>query len=182
MLPLRTFSRTDPDPLTALFATIANLTSSDVGMLQVLFSATRSDWASSVRAAVTDFEGQPFFEDAPELTHLAFEKVAHPLFAVVVRIAAASDDDDRAQMIARRMSAALASFARPDGNELVIMTNEAEIDLESDLLARTTHRSGMLLSVGELLGFVHPPSASLALPKLTRRRAVESGGRVGARC
>lgn len=169
MLPLRTFSRTDPDPLTALFATLGNLADREVAILQILFHATRSDWSSSVKAAVLDADGEPFFGDAPELTHLALEKITHPFFAVVMRIAAASPIRERATLMAQRVGAALSNFARSDGNELVLMGNDAEVDLESDLLARLTHRSGMLLSSGELAGFVHPPAASIVLPKLTRR-------------
>ena len=169
MLPLRTFLRADPDPLIAIFAALTSLEDRDFGMVQVLFHAARCEWSASVRAAVTDFDGKPFFIDAPELTHLALDKVAHPLFAVVIRIAAASVSEAKAVSIANRVAASLAHFGRPDGNELVVMGNEQHVDLETNLLERTSHRTGMLLSSGELVGFVHPPSASVVVPKLMRR-------------
>ncbi|HWW60321.1 MAG TPA: type IV secretion system DNA-binding domain-containing protein [Thermoanaerobaculia bacterium] len=169
MLPLRTFLRADPDPLIGVFAALGTLGEEDFGAIQILFQAAREDWASSVKRATTDDEGGAFFPNAPELTRLGFEKVAHPLFAVVVRIATAADTNERAAAIAERIAGALAHFGRPDGNELVLIGNDEGVNLEADLLRRTSHRSGMLLSAGELVGFVHPPSASVVAPKLVRR-------------
>ena len=169
MLPLRTFLKPDPDPLIGLFASLSSLTPGDLGVLQILFRATREDWPASVKRALLDGEGKPFFMDAPELTRLGLEKIAHPLFAVVIRIAAAANDQGRATVIAERIAGALAHFGRADGNELVLIGNDEGADLERDLISRTSHRSGLLLSSGELVGLVHPPSASVAVPKLVRR-------------
>jgi hypothetical protein len=169
MLPLRTSLRLDPDPLIALVTSLAVLQRGELGALQILFAPAREEWSESVKRAVTDGEGGPFFADAPELTKLGFEKVAHPLFAAVVRIAAASPDEERASEIAQRIGAALAHFGRADGNELVFIGNDEGVDLEADLIYRATHRSGMLLSSGELVALVHPPSASLVAQKLVRR-------------
>jgi hypothetical protein len=169
MLPLRTSLRLDPDPLIALVTALAVLQREELGALQILFAPAREEWSESVKRAVTDGEGGPFFADTPELTRLGFEKVSHPLFAAVVRIAAASPDEERASEIVGRIGAALAHFGRADGNELVFIANDEGADLEADLIGRTTHRSGMLLSSGELVALVHPPSASLVAPKLVRR-------------
>jgi hypothetical protein len=169
MLPLRTFLRPDPDPLTALVAVLATLGQGELGILQILFAGAREDWAQSVRTALADGEGGPFFVDAPELTRLGMEKVAHPLFAVVVRLGAAAPGGERATAIVEQVAGALTHFGRADGNELVLIGNDEGVDLESDLLRRTSHRSGMLLSAGELVGLAHPPSASLVSSKLVRR-------------
>ena len=169
MLPLRTFLKADPDPLIGLVAALGTLGEREFGALQILFHAAREDWAESVRRALVDGEGGAFFTDAPELTRLGMEKVAHPLFAAVIRFAAAAPDRDRASAIVRQLAGALAHFGRADGNELVLIGNDAGVDLESDLLRRTTHRSGMLLSSGELVALVHPPSASVVSAKLVRR-------------
>lgn len=62
-------------------------------------------------------------------------------------------------------------FANPRGNELIPLTNDEypfEEHLE-DVLTRQTHRSGMLLNVEELVGFVHLPSREVASPKLCRQ-------------
>jgi Type IV secretion-system coupling protein DNA-binding domain len=169
MLPLRTFLKPDPDPLIGLFAALASLAPRDLGVLQILFRATREDWPGSVKRALLDGEGKPFFMDAPELTRLGVEKIAHPLFAVVIRIAAAANEQSRATAIAERIAGTLAHFGRADGNELVLIGNDEGVDLERDFIYRTSHRSGMVFSSGELVGLVHPPSASVAAPKLVRR-------------
>ncbi|MEA2238887.1 MAG: hypothetical protein QOC81_3611 [Thermoanaerobaculia bacterium] len=169
MLPLRTFLRADPDPLLASFGALSDLAADEVAVLQMLFEPAREDWAESVRRAVTDGEGGSFFVDAPELTKLALEKVSHPLFAAVLRLATSSPVTGRAEAILRSLAGTLAHFGRADGNELTIAMNEHGVSLERDLLLRTSHRSGMLLSAGELAGLVHPPGASVASPKLMRR-------------
>lgn len=97
MLPLRTFLRADPDPLTGVIAALGSLRESELGVLQILFTPAKQDWASSVRRALTDGEGGPFFLDAPELTRLGLEKVSNPLFAVILRISAAASEPERAE-------------------------------------------------------------------------------------
>ncbi len=169
MLPLRTSLRADPDPLTGVIAALGSLRESELGILQILFTPARQDWPASVRRALTDGEGGAFFLDAPELTRLGLEKVSNPLFAVVVRIAAAASEPERAERIVEQIGGALAHFGRADGNELVFVGNDDGVNLERDLIYRTSHRSGMLLSSGELVALVHPPSASLVSPKLMRR-------------
>lgn len=169
MLPLRTFAKSDPDPLIGVLAALGPLRDGECGALQILFEPTREEWAESVRRAVIDGEGRPFFMDAPDLTRLALEKVANPLFAVVIRLAATAREKGRASAIVDQLGAALAHFGRADGNELVFIRNDIDADLEDDLLSRSSHRSGMLLSSGELVAFVHPPSASVVSPKLVRR-------------
>lgn len=169
MLPLRTFPRADPDPLIAVIAALGTLGAGEFAVLQILFRAAREDWAASVRRVTTDGDGGPFFPDAPDLTRLAFEKVADPLFAVILRIATAADRHEEATALAERLAASLAFFGRSDANELVLIGNDLDVDLETDLLARASHRSGMLLSVSELAGIVHPPGPSLIAPKLVRR-------------
>lgn len=169
MLPLRTFARMDPDPLLAAYAAMESLGCGESGVIQVLLEPTREDWARSVIAAVTDGQGGPFFADAPDLTRLAFEKVSHPLYAAVLRIGATAPTNERATEILRRIAGSLVQLGRTDGNEFTVAANETDADLEIDLLARTSHRSGMLLSSGELLSLVHPPSASVTTSKLLRR-------------
>jgi hypothetical protein len=169
MLPLRTFLKADPDPLLATFGALAHLSPGDVAVVQLLFEPVREDWAGSVRRAVVDGEGGPFFADAPELTRLALEKVAHPLFAVVLRLLASSPRPAGAVSLLEVLAGTLAHCGRPDGNELTPASNETGVRLEGDFLLRASHRSGMLLSVGELAGLVHPPGASVLSPKLMRR-------------
>lgn len=171
MLPLRTFLRADPDPLLGTIGALGSISHNEIAILQVLFEPVRCAWAESVKRAVTDWDGSPFFLDAPEITSLGLEKITHPLFAAVLRIAARASHADRAESIVRRVGASLSHFGRADGNELVLVENESGTNLEDDLLTRTSHRSGMLLSVGELLAIVHPLSSSVLVPKLVRRVA-----------
>jgi hypothetical protein len=60
----------------------AGLESGELGLYQVLFEETREPWAPSILRSVVTHTGEVFFADAPEVTALAKEKVASPLYAV----------------------------------------------------------------------------------------------------
>ena len=90
MIPLRAVRGFEVDPLIGIMGALAGLREGEVGLLQVLFQATRSPWAESMVRAVTGSDGKSFFPDAPEMVAQAREKVAHPLYAVVLRVAAQS--------------------------------------------------------------------------------------------
>jgi hypothetical protein len=170
MLPLRTFLKTDPDPLLGLFGALAGAGAGEMVIVQVLFEPARNEWAESVFSAVTDGAGGPFFLDAPDLTSLALEKVSHPLFAAVFRIAVSAPERDRCEYLIRQILGTFGHFGRPDGNEFTVLRSDLGAPvLERDIMLRQSHRTGMLLSVGELVALVHPPSASVAVPKLVRR-------------
>jgi Type IV secretion-system coupling protein DNA-binding domain len=173
MMPLRTVRGFDLDPLTAIAGALAGLGEGEIGIFQVLFQTARNPWAESIMRAVTDNEGRPFFADAPELLSQAREKVAHLLHAAVVRVGAQAGTSSRAWALARNLGGALAQFGTPSTNALVALTNDEYYDEDhaADLLARTTHRSGMLLNTEELVSLVHPPSASVRVPELRREDA-----------
>ncbi len=157
------------EPLLPIIAALASLEEGEVGLYQVLFEEARQPWGRSVLRSVVTQGGDPFFADAPEITTLAKEKVASPLFAVALRIASAAPDADRAWDIVRRLSGGLAQFGSPRTNELIpLPTNNAEV-LEEDLLYRTTHRSGMLLSAEELVSLIQFPGAGVQVPQLAER-------------
>src|SRR5207253_2080352 len=124
--------------------------------LQVLLQRARYPWAESIVRAVTDWEGKPFFTDAPEMLALAKEKISRPLFASVIRVAARSRRHGRAWEIARLLGGALAQFSNPLGNELIPLSNEAytEANHVHDLLLRQTHRTGMLVNSAELISSI----------------------------
>ena len=170
MVPLRTVRGFEIDPLIGIVGALAGLAGGEVGVFQVLFEAARHPWAESMMRAVTDFEGKPFFADAPEIVAQAREKIAHPLYAAVIRIAAQGGTEARAWKIAKNVGGAFAQFASPTTNALIALTNEgyADRDHAADLLARTSHRTGMLLNADELVSFAHPPSASVRVPRLRR--------------
>lgn len=174
MLPVQTFRRFEPDPLTAAVALLRRLGGGEIGVLQVLFQPVRNDWGGSIMRAVLDDEGAPFFLDAPEVTQLAREKVSRPLYACVIRVAAGAASRARSTEIARGLSWALGVYANPAANRLIPLVNDGYPDGEhlEDLLQRRSRRSGMLLGATELAGFVHPPSPSIRVEELVRRRGI----------
>jgi hypothetical protein len=168
LLPISCFRRFDPDPLLAVFGALSKLGAGEIGLFQVLFTPVRHRWAESALRAVVMKDGKPFFPDAPEITKKGQEKVNQPLFAAVIRLAAKGANTERSWQIVRALSGAMQRFGSPSGNELVPLSESEEIDLELDLLARQTHRSGMLLGSEELLSLVHLPAASVRIPALRR--------------
>lgn len=169
MLPLSRASRFNPDPLAAVLSSLAAAGEGEAAVLQVLFKRTAAPWPESISRAVTTPRGEPFFADAPEVTKLAQEKLATPLFAAVLRTGAHASTADRAWKLLRPLAGALDLFT--GANELVPLATEDEEALEADLLERATHRSGFLLSAAELSSLVHPPSESVELAELVRRQA-----------
>lgn len=171
MLPLRTVKGFEVDPLIGIVGALSNLKPGEIGALQVLFQAARFPWADSVVRAVNNYDGSSFFADFPDLQTLSRHKLAKPLFACVVRIAAQSASLERCWQIIRAFGGALAQFDNPASNELIALSNEeyTDIDHEIDVLARSTHRSGMILNAEELVSLVHLPSNSVRSEKLKRQ-------------
>ncbi len=171
MLPLKCPTSFDVDPLTAVIGALSELQDSEVGVFQVLFQAARHPWAPSIVRAVTDWDGEPFFHDTPELVTLAHEKIERPLFAAVLRVAAQGAHRERAWEIVRAIGAGLAPFSTPAGNELIPLADDdypPALHAE-DFVARKTHRNGMLLSSEELAALVHLPSSSVRVEGLLRQ-------------
>lgn len=170
MLPIRVSRNFNVDPLIAVAGSLSNIESSEIGILQIIFQPVHSPWAESIMRAVTGIDGKPFFVDAPQISSLAKAKVSRPLFAAVVRVAANSREYERSLQIAKALGGALSQFADPAGNELIPLANDGYPDdsHEDDLLARQTHRSGMILNSEELISLVHFPSTSVRSEKLVR--------------
>lgn len=170
MRPLRTFRNLDVDPLLGVLGTFERLTTDELGVLQVLFQPVRHPWSHNILRAVTTPDGRDFFVDAPEASKLAREKIASPLFATVIRVAATSPVAGRAWDIARAIGGALNSFRDPASNELIALANDDYSDCShiEDLLSRRSRRSGMLLNANELVGLVHMPAASVRSERLVR--------------
>ena len=170
MLPISSYGSFDLDPLISVIGALEDLDFGEIGVLQVLFSRTYAPWAKSIIASVTDWNGKPFFVDAPDLAKLAAHKVSQPLFAVNLRIGVRADSEKRMWEIARLLGGSLTQFSTPTSNSFIPLENE-EYDNEQhelDFLARTTHRSGMILGSYELVSLVHLPSSSVRSYKLVR--------------
>lgn len=170
MRPLRPIAGFEVDPLIAIVGALNDVGRGELACLQVLFQAVKNPWSRSILRAVTDNEGGAFFRDAPEMLPLARQKVARPLYAVAVRLAAKSRSRDRAWHLVRTMSGSFARLCDPPSNGLIPLTNEEFPDQwhERDLLLRQTHRSGMILNADELVSLVHIPAASVQSERLSR--------------
>ncbi len=169
MLPLAT-NHFATDPLVGVTGALERLGACELGALQILFAPARHPWAGSIVRAVCTSDGEPFFENAPEMLAAMKLKLSHPLYTVVVRVAARSPDEKRAWQIAKGLAGALCLFQNPQGNELVALDNDFD-DWEhgQDFIHRLTRRSGMLLNSDELVALVHLPTAAVRSPKLQRQ-------------
>lgn len=170
MRTLKTFRNFDTDPMAGIIGALEELEEDEVGIFQVLFQAAREPWQESILRSVTDWQGNGFFIDSPDMANLAKEKVKRPLFGAVIRVAGQSPDSERAWSIVRALGSGLTQMTLPHSNELIPLTNDDYDDFihSEDVLSRQTHRSGMLLNSEELLSLVHPPSASVKSKKLVR--------------
>ena len=100
------------------------------------------------------------------------EKFSEPTFAVVIRIAALSPDEDEAFARASRLAKAITLVTASDANSLTVLESSTTFEEEAqDFLDRQTRRSGMLLSLSELLTLIHLPSAAVRSTRLMRHTA-----------
>ena len=129
-------------------------------LFQVLLAPTQAPWDVAVRRAVTTPGGQPFFADAPELTKLALEKVAAPLFAVTLRLLVSGPTDEAVFTTVRAVAGCLARLGHPGRNELVPLASGDGPELAALMTRRLSSRSGMILSAPELAALLPFPSAS----------------------
>jgi hypothetical protein len=75
------------DSFIGMVGALSELSPCDLGLFQILFQPAQEPWAENILRSVTDADGKPFFVNMPELTGAAENKVNHPLYAAVVRIA-----------------------------------------------------------------------------------------------
>jgi hypothetical protein len=167
-LPIKAGKLFGVDPYVPLISALARAKEDECACVQVLFQRVINPWERSILDAV-QANGGPI-GDAPEFTSLAREKTEAPLFAAVLRVATQADTQERAWALARALQGYLLQFTRPGSNELAPLANDDYPDTahEDALLARVSYRSGMLLSVNELIGLAHFPDASVTHPALVR--------------
>ncbi len=182
MLPLQSYRSLQPDPLIGLIAALGSLRYEELGLLQIIFTPVRHPWAASIRTAVTAPDGSPFFANAPEFSREAITKTSSPLYGVVIRAAGQSETPGRDKEILRQLVRALRVAEKAGGNHLIPLINDAyePDEQELSLKLRVSLRSGMILSLDELLTFVHLPGASVASPSLVRE--AEKTKRIPAAC
>lgn len=166
MRPLSTELKPTFDPIAGVFATLEQVQNGEIAMVQILFQGTKNPWQQSILKSVSDFNGKPFFEDDATMLPQAKEKVSSPLFAVSIRLYAASNADYRNQELLQSLYHGI-SKGQTSGNKLVPMaTNLTSHDQLTDIVLRTSHVFGMLLNSKELVNLVHLPFASVYTPKL----------------
>jgi hypothetical protein len=160
------------DAFVGIIGALSELAPEELGLFQVLFQPVRNRWNESILRSVTHEDGKPFFVNMPELVGAAEKKIARPLYAAIVRSLVRTPQFDRTLQIARDMAASLRVFINPQGNALLPLDNE-EYPFEehvNDVICRQSRRSGMLLNIDELMGFVHLPSSDVRSPVLQRQR------------
>jgi DNA helicase HerA-like ATPase len=167
MLPLST-QRNKSDYLGPVIAALGTLGTGEAAVFQVLFEPVRAPWSAHALRAVTTPDGRPFFADAPEVTDLAREKLAEPLYAAAVRMGLCAGGIDVAEDVDLGVAGALNLRGDPAHNEFTPLPPEDLDLLVDDILSRTTHRSGMLVSLSDLASLVHLPPASLESEHLLR--------------
>jgi len=168
MLPLVS-RRTDF--ILALTGALSDLAGGELAAFQVLFQPVQWPWAKSALRAVSDDDGKPFFSNRPELLAGAKAKIARPLYAGVIRVAATADKFERSATIVRLISSVVASLFDPTGNSFTLLDPDdyPPAEQEEDFLQRQSRRSGMLLNSNELLLFLNLPTAAVRTPKLLRQ-------------
>lgn len=162
---LRTDDKLDVDPLVGIIGELNRLSDGELGLVQLLVAPAKEPWREEFEAFALSID------DADKVLPLIRSKFSEPLFAAVLRVAASAPDQDRAIERARALAYAVSGATRSDANELVLTetalhTFEAEVE---DLLDRAAHRSGMLLSLSELLTLFHLPSASVRSERFVRQ-------------
>jgi hypothetical protein len=170
MLPLATHREMSTDPYLAIVGALSVLQRGEAAALQILFEPVTHAWSQGAWRAITAPDGSAFFDDEPDFLKKSKEKIGKPLFAAVIRIAAASIDEDRTWQILRNLTAALHQYSDKTGNEFIPLSNDEYDDRDhlDDFLSRRSRRSGMILSSEELASLVHLPGQEVQHPKLER--------------
>ena len=150
------------DLLATIVAAMDVLENGELALFQILFEPVQAPWSESMTRAVADATGKPFFKNRADLAHGVEQKNATPLFAVVIRLASSAADTQRAWEIIGDMAATLSALARPGSNYLIPLDDE-EYPMpahESDILNRLSRRTGILLSLDELIPLLTVPTTA----------------------
>ncbi|WP_340201978.1 type IV secretory system conjugative DNA transfer family protein [Ascidiimonas sp. W6] len=168
MRPISTSESFAIDPLTSMIATMDILQSNDIAVFQILFKGITSPLVNDISYAVSDGAGGSFFDDAPEMPHCAKDKIANPLFAVVMRIATQGESNIRSQYIAQELARSISAVSSSEYNKLIPLSNEGySYDFHFyNLHNRLSNRLGFILNSKELNTFLHYPNKSVVSRKL----------------
>lgn len=161
------------DPFIGIIGALSELRDAELGLFQVIFEPVRNPWAESITRSVTHADGKPYFANMPELADAAKNKVSRLLYAAVVRILVRTERYERTLKLARDLAGSLRVFIHPHGNALMPLANDEYPSHEhiEDAISRQSRRTGMLLNIDELMGFVHLPSRDVRSTVLQRETA-----------
>ena len=156
------------DPLTSVIAIMESLQQNDVVVFQMLFKGVTSPLAKDIIYSVSDGAGGSFFADAPEMPNCAKDKIANPLFSVVMRIATQGESNIRSQYLAQELARSISTVSSSEYNKLIPLSNEGyDYDFHKyNLHHRLSNRLGFVLNSKELNTFLHYPNKSVVSKKL----------------
>lgn len=165
LFPIRTDFMSDP--YEGILASLSRLDSSELGVIQILFSPCLNAWAESIWKSVVNDNGQPFFAGGQPFIQAARHKCAHPMFAANVRLAMLTEGEE----ICSTANRLLRTFNCFNESNSFVLASSIYCDEEDglmDLLMRKFRRSGMILNAAELFSLVHPPSGRVGSTALQR--------------
>jgi len=170
VVPFVSAAESASDPLTSILGVLGMCNRGEFAALQVLIAPCRAPWARTLRESVIDDDGSSFFSDAPEFVKTVQEKTASTLYCGVVRAIGCGSSEASAHRHVVALGGALAQFGEQTTNALIPLngdgyTNEIHA---YDVLERTTHRTGMIMSSAELVSIVHLPRSTIGSRKLLR--------------
>ena len=169
MRPLKMADNFKVDPLIGVLGSLEHLEEGEHAVIQVLFSGAIHPWAESIIRSVSDNDGSPFFEDAPDMLPLAKEKISAPLFGVTMRIMGVGYSNENARSIMNMVGSAFGRLYFSPYNSLIKLSVPLDFDtILDDVIFRESHLVGMLLNSRELATIVHLPSESVVSEKLER--------------
>jgi GTPase SAR1 family protein len=168
--PIPTGQDLGTDPLIPLVGALDGVGRGEIASVQVMFGRTRHPWQRLAREELFDASGKPAYSNLADQIKGIRQKLSDPLAAAAVRLWISAAGLDAATRLARGIMPYFKQFGSVDGNSLVPLrtTGSAHPDTAENVLARTSHKSGILLTLAELSSLVRFPSDALRSPKLKR--------------
>jgi hypothetical protein len=148
------------DSLTSLFSILNNLHAHESVLFQCIFKGIQSPLAKDIPRAVTNYDGESFFLDAPEMPKLALQKTSSPLFSIIMRLVVQSEQNYKTQNLAKELTQTISLISDSGTNKLIPLSNEGySLDWHIDnIFQRSSNRTGMILNVNELTTLIHIPN------------------------
>jgi hypothetical protein len=181
-LPIACSDSLTADPLAGVVAALGALEPGEIAGLQILFTPANRCWNDALLEVAEEFEAPPmegsFYRHENPMVSAARVKTGFLFYAVVIRVFAISEEGQaKAFALCKKIGGALSSFNQSQGqtgNALLALANQDAANYLpangniTTVFDRTSHRSGLLLSLPELAGLVHPPGHTLQHQKLLR--------------